>query len=243
MRAVQVRVGAVQRAHPPVDLVAEDVGREQRRREQHEGVQRRDRRQHGARRELVGRAHGERVAAEHQREHARSHADDVEVERRRCRTAPASEAGTGRTDSGSSESCRRPRSRSRARTTSMPASAIARRRARCARPLREHVEARSAAGCSSKVPLCGVAPKRAAARSSLGGCPHGVPAAVIGNIEITLGSARRLSVLTLASASAAAAQRCAQASGPATSPRARSELTSCSCRRCGRRTRSGPRRP
>ena len=68
-RAGQVGIGVVHRADPAVELVAEHVGREQRRRQQHQRVQRRDRAEDEQRRQAASGSHGEQVRGEHRDDH------------------------------------------------------------------------------------------------------------------------------------------------------------------------------
>ena len=79
MRPVRERVRTVDRPHLGVRLVTEHVGREQRRREQHQRVEAGDRHQHDAGREPVGCAHNQGVADEHQR-HDADQPPDMEVQ-------------------------------------------------------------------------------------------------------------------------------------------------------------------
>ena len=64
--AVQVRVDPVGAAQPPVGDVAEEVGGEQRRRHQHECVDRGDADQHGAARQELGRTQRDGIGQEHE---------------------------------------------------------------------------------------------------------------------------------------------------------------------------------
>jgi hypothetical protein len=80
-RAVQVRVGVVDGAHPGVGGVAEDVGGEERRGEEDDRVQGEDRDQHRARAQAFGGAGRHRVGDEH-REEGGDQGEDAELQAR-----------------------------------------------------------------------------------------------------------------------------------------------------------------
>ena len=65
---MQVRVDAIDREHPRVRLVAEDIRGEQRRGDQDDHVQRHDRGYRGSRRDQARVLRGHHVGREHQRE-------------------------------------------------------------------------------------------------------------------------------------------------------------------------------